>query len=475
MVVLEAFGDPDDHLRLSTLIADAVVSSTDNVWLRGVARRLTEDPDPRSWRDRSSDFTELLVNLPSDTLVLRDPDAFAETIAFDRANDWDDANLCRERSEFFHTLITPIARRAIWLERTAPDPRVSEQLAVAPASSPDARIDVSDPYASSIGPDARGALAWLLHKKVLSEGAVDELIELGVGPALDRHIVLVTYDHLPPATRAAAYRLAVLRGEQPLNGAIGPFALRARSAGEAISKAHVDELLECGFLRSTREGVRIPRIVRDVVLSRADAEDPESVEDDHRKVFEGLRRSGDPERVDLLIERHHHAVRGLLFEEAVATARFYATDLRELALRLSLKNQWVQAAAVYRKIVELDPQDAYAWEYLGYNLLRADPARYVDEILKAYSNAVEHDPRNPLYHGRLLGFRGRLGQDITAEFQAGIELYAWRGIDRFASEVLKGLRRGSRDALARQLVTRNKLLLKHPEVKRIMSKPRGSL
>jgi len=136
-----------------------------------------------------------------------------------------------------------------------------------------------------------------------------------------------------------------------------------------------------------------------------------------------------------------------------------------------LKNQWLQAAAVYRKIVELDPQDAYAWEYLGYNLLRADPARYVDEILKAYSNAVEHDPRNPLYHGRWLGFRGRLGQEITAEFQAGIELYAWRSIDRFASEVLKGLRRGSRDSLARQLVTRNRLLLKHPEVKRIMSNP----
>src|SRR5215217_5511539 len=85
IVVLEAFGEPDDHLRLSTLIAD-VVTKADGVTktldpaaaaaLRGVARRLTDDRGPRSWRDRRTDFIDVTRLMPSGTAVLRDPDAF---------------------------------------------------------------------------------------------------------------------------------------------------------------------------------------------------------------------------------------------------------------------------------------------------------------------------------------------------------------------------------------------------------------
>lgn len=488
LVVLEAFGDPDDHLRLSTLIADVVtkaevvMKSLDPVAaaaLRGVARRLTDDRGPRSWRDRRTDFTDVTRLMPSGMIILRDPDAFAETYTFDGSADWDDATLHRERSEFFECLMEPIARGAIELERTAPDPRFSKRLASASVSATDAHVDPADPYASLVSPDVRGALGWLLQEKHLEEDAVDELIEGGVGPELDRHFLLVTYDHLPLAMRMAAYRLAVLRGEQALNGAIGPFAVQTKPAAAAVTRAQVEGLLSCGFLRRTMDDgrVRMPRVVRDVVLGRADAENPDSVAKDHQLAFAHLGQLDDPSPIDCMIERHHHAVHGLLIDEAIATAKFYATDLRELAIRLSRKEQWDAAATVYRAIVKLDPADAYAWEYLGYNLVRPQsqpqPKKHVEEILKAYEMAHEIEPTNPLYHGRLLGFRGRIGQDIRAEFKHWIRNYTWNGVDRFASEVLKGLRRGKRDRTARQLITAHRSLLKYPEVKRIMDKGGG--
>lgn len=474
VVVLEAFGDPDDHLRLSTLIAD-VVSKIPAITplLRGKARRLTDDRGPLSWRERRLDFTEIMRLVPSGALVLRDPDAFAEAYTSDGSTDWNDAALHRERGEFFECLMEPIARGAIELVRTAPDPRFSRRLPSPAVSAEDTPDDSSDPYASLVGPDARGALRWLLKSKHLEEDAVDELIEGGVGPALDRHFLLVTYDHAAPNIRAAAYRLAVLRGERKLNGSIGPFSVQARPAEAAVTRAQIDGLLACGFLRRvTGERVRMPRIVRDIVLARADATDPDSVADDHKLAFAHLEQFYDLSRIDCMIERHHHAVHGLLIKEAIATAKFYATDLRELAIRLSHKEQWNAAAGVYRAIVERDRADSYAWEYLGYNLVRAQPqaqpTKHVDEILDAYSKAHEIEPTNPLYHGRLVGFRGRMGKDIGAEFDRGIRNYTWNGVDRFASEVLKGLRRGKHDQTARRLVNAHTSLLKHPEVKRIM-------
>lgn len=476
VVVLEAFGDLDDHLRLSTLIADVVTTHPDaNASLRGVARRLTDDRGPRSWRDRRTDFSNVARLMPGGTIVLRDPDAFAE--AFVGTLDWSDTALHHERKEFFECLLDPIERGAIGLERTAPDPRFSRRLPGTPRSPTPAATPAA-PYASLVGPDALGALVWLMGEKHLDEEAVDELIEEGVGPELDRHLLLVTYDHLPPSVRTAACRLAVLRGEQPLNGVIGPFRVLARPAEAAVTKDQIASLVACGFLRrATGSCVRMPRIVRDIVLVRADAADPDAVVADHQTAFTGLAQAEATPRVDRRIERHHHAVHGLLIEEAIATATYYATDLRELAIRLSGKRRWTEAASVYRAIVERDPTDAYAWEYLGYNLVRAQPqtrpARHLREIDEAYTRAHELDPTNPLYHGRLLGFRGRLGQDIKRDVERWLGHYTWNGVDRFASEVLKGLRRGKHDQVAERLIAAHPSLLKHPEVRRIMDERWG--
>jgi len=71
----------------------------------------------------------------------------------------------------------------------------------------------------------------------------------------------------------------------------------------------------------------MPRIVRDVVLVRADAENPDAVAKDHKLAFAHLEQFDEPSHIASMIERHHHAVRGLLVKQAIATARFYATDL----------------------------------------------------------------------------------------------------------------------------------------------------
>lgn len=78
-VVVEAYGDPDDHLRMSTLIAGVVAERSSSAQLRGVARRLTEPQRPRNWRDRRPDVLELVDKLASPPLLtVRDPDAFAD-------------------------------------------------------------------------------------------------------------------------------------------------------------------------------------------------------------------------------------------------------------------------------------------------------------------------------------------------------------------------------------------------------------
>lgn len=150
------------------------------------------------------------------------------------------------------------------------------------------------------------------------------------------------------------------------------------------------------------------------------------------------------------------------------TSDLYATDLRELGIRLSAKDRWLDAARTYRAIVKLDETDAYAWEYLGYNLARADSDKHAGEILSAYTNAHACAEGNPLFHGRLLGFRGRQGMEIDAEFTQGLLTYRWRGQDRFAYEVLGALLRCKRVAHARKLFAAHPFLRGFPEVRRVM-------
>src|SRR5215210_7486885 len=65
--------------------------------------------------------------------------------------------------------------------------------------------------------------------------------------------------------------------------------------------------------------------------------------------------------------------------------------LPERAIALAMQNRWSEAADVNRKIIELYPNDADAYNRLGKALL--EMGRYRD-ALGTYQKAVELDPNN---------------------------------------------------------------------------------
>ena len=65
--------------------------------------------------------------------------------------------------------------------------------------------------------------------------------------------------------------------------------------------------------------------------------------------------------------------------------------LPENAIALAMENRWSEAADINRKIIELYPNDADAYNRLGKALL--EMGRYRDS-LTTYQRAVELDPNN---------------------------------------------------------------------------------
>src|SRR3954463_8580569 len=65
--------------------------------------------------------------------------------------------------------------------------------------------------------------------------------------------------------------------------------------------------------------------------------------------------------------------------------------LPEKAIALAMQNRWSEAADVNRKIIELYPNDADAYNRLGKALLEMGRYR---ESLTTYNRAVELDPNN---------------------------------------------------------------------------------
>jgi hypothetical protein len=109
-------------------------------------------------------------------------------------------------------------------------------------------------------------------------------------------------------------------------------------------------------------------------------------------------------------------------QRALETARFYGSDLRLLAVDLGKhERRHREAADLFRFITDrFDQHDAYAWEYLGYNLEAAHhgelpPERATKEIRSAYHRACDISRSNPLYRGRELAFRALCGERIARD------------------------------------------------------------
>jgi len=434
-----AFGDPDDHLRIAVLLADRIKQVTAHVAeLDAYHTCLQRDA---SWQDRLSALNHVLQLTPRGVITLVDIDALDQGTA-EGEDLYEDRLFRTQRQELLESLLGSVHEGRLAVNRIQFSSRtVTDSLS--------ARSD-----ADLVSPGCRSIRDWLVRTSTLSSREAELTAEVARGDA-DEHFVSIAYDVLPYSAREAAIRLSVLRNCQTLNGGIGPFEFdKVGGNHPTVSKAAVDRLLECGFLQLRTPGyVEMPRAVRFFLKARACLTAPERLVGDH--LWLGHRDMVDMD-IEEKIETHFHAVAGMDFEAARDTALYYGADLRELGYRFSveLKNN-AKAAEVFEYIVNMiDSGDAYAWEYYAYNMVRAAEAEgdeSLNEIaeyaIKAFRRALQLDPDNPLYEGRLLGFRARSGYNIINEFSDGMYRYGKPryqsdAVTYFAEPVLEGLHRG---------------------------------
>jgi tetratricopeptide (TPR) repeat protein len=386
---------------------------------------------------------------------------------------WDDRAFGWQRRMFLE-MLAAASKRGGWIV-LRPEPSKAVALPPAEPSGPTALfVPEIHPIVEKLSSDGRPILTWLIESGTLTARNVERRFEASDGDAkrLERHLIAVVYDALSEQAAEAAERLSILRPPQPLNGALGPYPIRTarvdgaspRASAEqfSLSRDILDELRACGFLqpwpgRDGHPALRMPRSVRVYLEQQAMASMALELGAEHRRLASIELGRGD---IDAEIEAHHHATRvhpanAEDIQRAVDTARYYVADLREMGVRLStVEHRYADAADVFQQIVERDPTDAYAWEYLGYNLARSyQDAPVPDEgrerIIQAYKNAIGHDrdSDNPLYHGRLLGFRARVDEDIRGEFDQKMHRYlasanATSAVRYFAEAVLNGMPRG---------------------------------
>lgn len=462
-----AFGDPDDHLRLTVLIAAHVSAHDAAPEVRNAAEACMAPAV--AWATRLDAFDYLLEKWapPPEApwASLFDVDALdpgpvrAETL-------WDDRSFFRQRRQFLDTMLAAVSRGGWLLVRPRPSPALSLELGqIAESDEPDAPPPASaspqlEALLDLLSPECRPLLEWLVTSDILRLRDVERLLDAGGPDGFEEDLLDVVYDALPPSSQASAKCLSCVRRAQPMNGMLGPFHLVPASAeadavGELahwLPKQAVQVLRGCGVLQPMDgAAVRMPRAVRDQLRALAERSMPDEITSLHR-TWGGAPL--DPLPLEAQLETHFHAVQGGKLEDALRTARHYATDIRALAFRWSHEERYQDAAEVYRAIVkDYDKEDSYAWEYLGYNLALAcgddEPtAARAEEILVAYRAAFELDRKNPLYHGRLLGFRAFLGEDVEMEFHRGMKRYLTdygertEALSYFAEPVLRGMQRG---------------------------------
>jgi hypothetical protein len=265
-----------------------------------------------------------------------------------------------------------------------------------------------------------------------------------------------------------------------MNGSIGPFVLTdsvdvATDAKSGLLRSEVERLCAAGFLQRAEDlnTVIVPAMIRRAPLARgrtlrSDAD----VTTDHIWLSQMSTHSSETHsnEIDSEIEAHHHAVEAGDFERARNTARYYGVDLRTLAFRLgrsaALHNDrtiFRRAADVYRLVTStFDKTDAYSWEYYAFNLacFYTQPLReeVVQEVADAYTRAHALAPFNPMFHGRLIGFRAEHGQYDHKSVELALGRYrainGARGCVFFGQAVIDGLRRAGRQDEAGEIARR---------------------
>ena len=454
--LFQPFGAPDDHVRLTVLLAEQFRDA---------------DPDAAqtctsvtaSWGDRRSALRSLLASA-ADACKSRFVGAFFDVDALDpgtahvRAMDvWDDVQCLRERSEFLNLILDQIASDAWCIMRPEASSRAFDEVGPAPD-----QFSATDP-ATGLSSDASRLAHWLVTTTALSRPELERLLDSAEQGDRPRHLAATVYDLLPPRCRAVAKHLSCLRPPQDSNGHVGPFRVleSAPADHKQIPSQVLALLVDAGFLVRQGLALRMPRFVRAFVQSQASCADPGEVASDHLWISRELRQSSTASTAATLAEAHYHAILATDIDGALGTASHYVTDLRVLGANLSQQRRYGEAAEVFDYIAQKDPEDAYAWEYLAYNLARLDDDAHSTVIQRAYETAARLEPTNPLYQGRRLGFAGELGHDIEDEFGRLIDrygsvdsLFASDAVRYFADCALRGLARGGKEEARRSLVRR---------------------
>lgn len=438
-----AFGDADDHLRITALIASSVEARRSDNRNNNPAIAACLDAKT-SWPDRCSALSEVLDAHCHD-LTVGDFDALLPDRS-EAESRWDDIHMTRQRDQLFRILLDAAARKPSWrLIRLTNSAAVSKAL-LDVGVSPSAQNAPADDVPSAVSPELRPAARWLV-KRGLAHRDLRRLVEAAESP--DDEIAAAVYDHLPFAARIAAMKLSAIRPASPLNGRIGPFEVSEVGVSRVIDPQSLALLIEAGVLVTfAPHWVQMPRCLRRYLRRWAQIEP--SVELD--AIHSWLAEHPAPDAASVT-EAHYHAVCAGDTEAAFHTATYYSSDLRQLGYKLSRRKEWAEAASVYQRIVqEFDPTDAYAWEYLGWNLARKHgfgmSEAHAEQVEHAFAEAHRLEVDNPLFHGRLLGFRAERGADIIGEFTQSARryeaLYALDGLGWFARPVLRGLQRGRR-------------------------------
>ena len=452
--VFVAHGEPDDHLRLTVLLAHALGGQAGRGQVSDAIETCKRPQAP--WRERRDALAYLFQKRappPDGTrchAVIVDIDALdpgplrGDTL-------WDDRHFCRQRAELLDVVLEGMSHGGFVVVRSRPSTEVSLKLERLQGEESDSSEVAADPLLDAlldvVSPECRPVLLWIVNSNVLRVSDVGQALEAGERGGFETFVIGVAYEAIPSYARRAAKRLSALRGLQPRNGRLGPISLHLeghggtslvpgtgaptalRSDAITLDARAVHHLERCGFLQpgpmyDGHASLRMPRAVRSYLSSLAALSMPDVIEHQHRTWG-----SAPLDHLPLAeqLEVHHHAVHGGVLEDALTTARYYESDLRTLAFRLSQDGRHAESAEIYRRLKGADPGDAYAWEYFAWNLALAAgrelSAERVTEIDGAFKKAYELDRKNPLYHGRFLGFRAQAKIDVTAEFHKGMKKY----------------------------------------------------
>jgi len=138
----------------------------------------------------------------------------------------------------------------------------------------------------------------------------------------------------------------------------------------------------------------------------------------YSQYFESLDGTSSPWTSDDLTawsEKVHHLGRaGATAQDAWTQQELPSPDLYwDRARYLSMVcRDYKAAAAVYERGVSVFNGDAYGWHYLGWNLHRAGLRR--EDAERAYRTAVDLEPDNPWWNGRLVTFLIEQGRPVAA-------------------------------------------------------------